>query len=239
VWASTPSGNKKLDAAYQEAQLKSSRCPIFLFFSVNTSGQFVGVAEMVGPVDFHKNFEYWQQDKWNGFFPVKWHIVKDVSNSLLKHITLEYNENKPVTNSRDTQEVKLEQGLQMLKIFKDHSSKTCILEDFPFYEGRQKTIQEKKAKQQQFPKQTWEDKPTTDENNKDGVVNGELKPQTPLEPKADLVKETSTTPNPSNGDVAKISENGSVTKPDVLKGGLKSAAVSEAKTVANGVANGV
>lgn len=60
---------------------------------------------MVGPVDFEKNVEYWQQDKWTGCFPVKWHIVKDVPNSLLKHITLENNENKPVTNSRDTQEV--------------------------------------------------------------------------------------------------------------------------------------
>lgn len=60
---------------------------------------------MVGPVDFNKNVEYWQQDKWIGCFPVKWHIVKDVPNSLLKHITLENNENKPVTNSRDTQEV--------------------------------------------------------------------------------------------------------------------------------------
>ena len=60
---------------------------------------------MVGPVDFQKNLEYWQQDKWNGCFPVKWHIVKDVPNSLLKHIILENNENKPVTNSRDTQEV--------------------------------------------------------------------------------------------------------------------------------------
>lgn len=60
---------------------------------------------MVGAVDFEKSVEYWQQDKWNGCFPVKWHIVKDVPNSLLKHITLENNENKPVTNSRDTQEV--------------------------------------------------------------------------------------------------------------------------------------
>ena len=60
---------------------------------------------MSGPVDFDKNLEYWQQDKWVGCFPVKWHIVKDVPNSLLKHITLENNENKPVTNSRDTQEV--------------------------------------------------------------------------------------------------------------------------------------
>lgn len=69
---------------------------------VNASGQFVGLAEMIGPVDFNKNVEYRQQDKWTGSFPLKWHIVKDVPNSLLKHITLE---NKPVTNSRDTQEV--------------------------------------------------------------------------------------------------------------------------------------
>uniref|UniRef100_UPI00397FC81A YTH domain-containing protein n=1 Tax=Salmonella sp. s58953 TaxID=3159711 RepID=UPI00397FC81A len=195
----------------------------------------VGVAEMVGPVDFHKNFEYWQQDKWNGFFPVKWHIVKDLSNSLLKHITLEYNENKPVTNSRDSQEVKLEQGLQMLKIFKDHSSKTCILDDFPFYEGRQKTIQEKKAKQQQFPKQIWEGKPVTDEKSKE-VMNGELKPQPLKSASANLVNETSTTPIPANGDATKISENGSVAMIGALKAGLKSAAVSEVKNVVNGIA---
>lgn len=60
---------------------------------------------MVGRVDFDKSVEYWQQDKWTGCFPMKWHIVKDVPNSLLKHITLENNENKPVTNSKDTQEV--------------------------------------------------------------------------------------------------------------------------------------
>uniref|UniRef100_A0A0E0KJ01 YTH domain-containing family protein n=1 Tax=Oryza punctata TaxID=4537 RepID=A0A0E0KJ01_ORYPU len=113
VWASTPNGNKKLDAGYREAQEKSSECPVFLFFSVNTSGQFVGVAEMVGPVDFDKTVDYWQQDKWNGCFPIKWHIVKDVPNNILKHITLDNNDNKPVTNSRDTQEVKLEQGLEM------------------------------------------------------------------------------------------------------------------------------
>lgn len=50
-------------------------------------------------------------------------------------------------------QVKLEPGLKMVKIFKEHASKTCILDDFGFYEARQKTIQEKKAKQQQFKKQ--------------------------------------------------------------------------------------
>lgn len=76
-----------------------------LLSQVNASGQFVGVAEMVGSVDFNRSLEYWQQDKWTGCFPVQWHVIKDIPNSLLKHITLENNENKPVTNSRDTQEV--------------------------------------------------------------------------------------------------------------------------------------
>ncbi|KAL3534047.1 hypothetical protein ACH5RR_007568 [Cinchona calisaya] len=153
VWTSTPNGNKKLDAAYKEAQEKSGGCPVFLLFSVNASGQFVGLAEMVGPVDFDKCMEYWQQDKWTGWFPVKWHIIKDVPNSMLRHLTLENNENKPVTNSRDTQEVKFEQGIEIIKIFKRHSSNTCILDDFEFYERRQRAIQEKKAKPQQFNEQ--------------------------------------------------------------------------------------
>lgn len=50
-------------------------------------------------------------------------------------------------------QVKLEQGVKIIKIFKDHSSKACILDDFGFYEARQKSILEKKAKQQQFQKQ--------------------------------------------------------------------------------------
>jgi hypothetical protein len=188
IWTSTANGNKKLGAAYQEAQQISGGCPIFLFFSVNTSGQFVGLAEMVGPVDFQKSFEYWQQDnKWTGSFPVKWHIVKDVPNTLLKHITLENNENKPVTNSRDTQEVKLELGLKMIKIFKDHASPTCLLDDIVFYEGREKSLQEKKVKQLQFQKQVWEGKTGDDVANRTQV--------------------SSEVPTLSSGDV-KIAENG-------------------------------
>ncbi|XP_039029176.1 YTH domain-containing protein ECT2-like isoform X2 [Hibiscus syriacus] len=175
VWASTSNGNKKLDAAFHEVKGKSAGCPVFLLFSVNTSGQFVGLAEMVGPVDFNKTVEYWQQDKWTGCFPVKWHIVKDVSNSLLRHITLTNNENKPVTNSRDTQEVNFEQGIQILKIFKEHSSKTCILDDFEFYETRQKIIQEKKAKHRHLQKQASNgepnDDPVTDNKDSAAVAN--------------------------------------------------------------------
>ncbi|KAI9196601.1 hypothetical protein LWI28_025326 [Acer negundo] len=109
VWSSTSHGNNKLQTAYENGQKiavgKPKGCPIFLFFSVNASSQFCGVAEMIGPVDFYKDMDFWQQDKWSGSFPVKWHIIKDVPNTCFRHIILENNENKPVTNSRDTQEL--------------------------------------------------------------------------------------------------------------------------------------
>ncbi|XP_019463716.1 PREDICTED: YTH domain-containing family protein 1-like [Lupinus angustifolius] len=229
VWASTQNGNKKLDAAYQDAQQKPGGCPVFLFFSVNTSGQFVGVAEMIGSVDFNKSLEYWQQDKWNGCFPLKWHIVKDVPNNLLRHISLENNENKPVTNSRDTQEVLLEPGLKLIKIFKEYTSKTCILDDFGFYESRQKTILEKKVKQQN-PKQVWEGK-STDEKTE---INGELKAQN-LGVASELLKDL--IPAKKDTDDHKLSENGSVAKAIDAPKGAKPV-VSETKIAANGTANG-
>ncbi|CAA2988862.1 YTH domain-containing family 3-like isoform X1 [Olea europaea subsp. europaea] len=150
VWSSTPNGNRKLNSAYEDAQriaaADSRGCNIFLFFSVNASGQFCGVAEMTGPVDFHKDMDFWQQDKWSGSFPVKWHIIKDVPNPNFRHVILENNENKPVTNSRDTQEIHYKKGIEMLKIFKNYISKTSLLDDFMYYENRQKILQEEKAR---------------------------------------------------------------------------------------------
>eukprot|EP00250_Pteridium_aquilinum_P010928 c19721_g1_i2 orf=731-2491(-) len=134
VWASTPNGNKKLDEAYQDAQRQaiemSVLCPVFLLFSVNGSRQFCGVAEMTGPLDYSKTMAFWEQHKWSGSFPVKWHIIKNVPNSQFRKIILENNENKPVTNSRDTQEVNLQQGLEMLNIFKSYPARTSILNEF-------------------------------------------------------------------------------------------------------------
>ena len=50
-------------------------------------------------------------------------------------------------------QVKLEQAVQVVKIFKSHLNKTSILDDFEFYETRQKALQEKKAKRLQYQKQ--------------------------------------------------------------------------------------
>lgn len=155
VWASTPNGNQKLNLAFEDAQLRAGDnpggCPIFLFFSVNGSGRFCGVAEMVGPVDFSKSMDFWQQDKWTGSFSVRWHIIKDIPNAQLRHIILENNDNKPVTNSRDTQDINLQEGLEMLEIFKNYPARSSIVDGFYLYESRQRALQEKRARMKAQP----------------------------------------------------------------------------------------
>jgi len=43
-------------------------------------------------------------------------------------------ERKPVTNSRDTQELLPDAGQEMLRIFHTHPSRTTLLQDFAYYE---------------------------------------------------------------------------------------------------------
>ncbi|XP_019424694.1 PREDICTED: methylated RNA-binding protein 1-like isoform X1 [Lupinus angustifolius] len=163
VWTSTPIGNKKLNASFHDAEAASTqtdiKCPIFLFFSVNGSGQFLGVAEMFGPVDFAKDMHFWKLDQYNGFFPIKWHIIRDVPNHLLRHIILDRNENRDVTFTRDTQEIPLKQGVEMLKIFKGYSGKKSLMDDFNFYEKREKEYREKREKELREKKSTKHTRP--------------------------------------------------------------------------------
>uniref|UniRef100_A0A3P9Q508 YTH domain-containing family protein n=1 Tax=Poecilia reticulata TaxID=8081 RepID=A0A3P9Q508_POERE len=134
IWCSTEHGNKRLDSAYRSLCNKG---PLYLLFSVNGSGHFCGVAEMRSPVDYNAYAGVWSQDKWKGKFEVKWIFIKDVPNNQLRHIRLENNDNKPVTNSRDTQEVPLEKAKQVLKVIATYKHTTSIFDDFAHYEKRQ------------------------------------------------------------------------------------------------------
>ncbi|NP_989392.1 YTH domain-containing family protein 1 [Xenopus tropicalis] len=134
IWCSTEHGNKRLDSAFRSMNGKG---PVYLLFSVNGSGHFCGVAEMKSPVDYGTSAGVWSQDKWKGKFDVKWLFVKDVPNNQLRHIRLENNDNKPVTNSRDTQEVPLEKAKLVLKIIATYKHTTSIFDDFSHYEKRQ------------------------------------------------------------------------------------------------------
>lgn len=134
VWTSTEHGNRRLNDAFKE---QSKNGPIYLIFSVNGSGHFCGIAQMMSDVDFDIETGIWSQDKWKGKFDVKWFYVKDVPNNALRHIRLENNDNKPVTNSRDTQEIPPDKARQVVKIIQSYKHQTSIFDDFAHYEKRE------------------------------------------------------------------------------------------------------
>jgi hypothetical protein len=53
----------RLDGAWREREGKG---PILLFFSVNGSGHFCGMAQMLSGVDYNSSAGVWAQDKWKG-----------------------------------------------------------------------------------------------------------------------------------------------------------------------------
>lgn len=149
IWASTELGNQRLDKAFLESANKG---PIYLFFSVNASGHFCGMAQMLTHVDYTTSSSVWAQDgKWKGVFKVRWIFVKDIPNSTLRHIKLNNtHEKKPVTNSRDTTELLDDAGKEMLNIFFQFNSRTSLLQDFQFYEIQSLQKQQQQQQQQQY-----------------------------------------------------------------------------------------
>jgi hypothetical protein len=66
-----------LNNSYKQAKAQGGE--VYLFFSCNGSGRFVGVAKMASEVDFEKMFMFWTQDtKWMGMMNLEWVFIKDV-----------------------------------------------------------------------------------------------------------------------------------------------------------------
>ena len=146
VWSSSKNGNIILTNAFHASHEKGGE--VYLFFSCNGSGRFVGVARMKTPCDLNKSFELWTQDgKWMGLFDVEWVFIKDVPFKEFKDIkiTMKDGEIKPVSNSRDTQEIPFEQGKIMIEKIAQFQNSNTILEHFEFYDMRQEN-QEKNIK---------------------------------------------------------------------------------------------
>ena len=74
-----------------------------------------------------------------GLFEVEWLFIKDVPFKEFKNIniTMKDGEIKPVSNSRDTQEIPFEQGKIMVEIIDKYQNSNTILEHFEFYDMRQ------------------------------------------------------------------------------------------------------
>ena len=87
VWSSSKNGNNTLSNAFRFTQ--ENKGHVYLFFSCNGSGRYVGVARMTSPCDENKKFDYWTQDnKWPGLFDVEWIYIKDVPFKEFKNIMM-------------------------------------------------------------------------------------------------------------------------------------------------------
>ena len=159
VWSSSKNGNLTLTNAYNITLEKNGN--VYLFFSCNGSGRFTGICRMKTPCDENKHFEFWTQDnKWPGLFEVEWLFIKDVPFKEFKDIiiTMKDGEIKPISNSRDTQEIPFEQAIIMIERISKYQNSNTILEHFEFYDLRQENYEKnmqlsKNAENQNYQKQ--------------------------------------------------------------------------------------
>ena len=159
VWSSSKNGNLTLTNAYNITLEKNGN--VYLFFSCNGSGRFTGICRMKTPCDENKHFEFWTQDnKWPGLFEVEWLFIKDVPFKEFKDIiiTMKDGEIKPISNSRDTQEIPFEQAKIMIERTSKYQNSNTILEHFEFYDLRQENYEKnmqlsKNAENQNYQKQ--------------------------------------------------------------------------------------
>ena len=138
VWSSSKDGNLTLSNAFKITE--ENKGNVYLFFSCNGSGRYCGLARMKTPCDENKTFGLWTQDgKWPGLFDVEWLFIKDVPFKEFKNviITMKDGEVKPISNSRDTQEVPFEQAKIMIQKIAEYQNTNTILEHFEFYDMRQ------------------------------------------------------------------------------------------------------
>ena len=170
VWSSSKTGNLTLTNSFNLTKEKNGY--VYLFFSCNGSGRFVGVARMKTPCDNDKSFEYWTQDqKWMGLFEVEWMFIKDVPFKEFKDIiiTMKDGETKPISNSRDVQEIPFDAAKKMMEIFENFQNTNTILEHFKFYDTRQENYMKKmkimKDVKEQQPIEKEIKEPAKEENN--------------------------------------------------------------------------
>ena len=78
-----------------------------------------------------------------GLFDVEWLFIKDVPFKEFKNITITMKDGeiKPVSNSRDTQEIPFEQAKIMIEKIAKYQNSNTILEHFEFYDLRQENYE--------------------------------------------------------------------------------------------------
>jgi len=141
IWTSTSKSNEFLNNLFEECSAKN--IPIFLFYSVVRSGQFVGVAQMTSKI-IEKSFQFWwEPEKWVNHFQIKWQFIKDVPYKYFSHLYME--DDLPVTRARDCTGVPGEVTKEMLQIYKDYEPYNSIFSAFPFMDIREDMLRSYKS----------------------------------------------------------------------------------------------
>ena len=175
VWSSSKNGNLTLSNAFQMTKEKNGN--VYLFFSCNGSGRYVGVARMKTSCDESRTFEFWTQDgKWTGLFDVEWLFIKDVPFKEFKEIiiTMKDGEIKPISNARDTQEIPFEQAKIMLEKISNYQNSNTILEHFEFYDMRQENYEKNMQAKKNYENQKYQ-QPQQNINNNNNDQNEQKK----------------------------------------------------------------
>ena len=172
VWSSSKDGNLTLSNAFRMTE--ENKGNVYLFYSCNGSGRYCGVARMKSPCDENKTFGLWTQDgKWPGLFDVEWLLIKDVPFKEFRNviITMKDGEVKPISNSRDTQEIPFEQAKIVIQKIAEYQNTNTILEHFEFYDMRQENYE----RNLQMSKNKEMKNPENNNSNNNNANNGNQK----------------------------------------------------------------
>lgn len=139
-WTSTTKTNQQLNDSYHYCQRRG--IPLYLVFTVVSSKQFCGVAEMRSPVQFNKIFNYWWEEvKWSGVFRLQWLYIKDLHHEDVRDVC---DGELSVVQMKDGSRVSFQSGLRLLAAFRDCEFVSDIFEEFERMDHREEKLRFKR-----------------------------------------------------------------------------------------------
>ena len=139
-WTSTTKTNQQLNESFHYCQRRG--IPLYLVFTVVSSKQFCGVAEMRSEVQFGKIFNYWWEEvKWSGLFRLRWLYVKDLHHEDVKELR---DGGTPVVHMKDGSRLSFEAGQRLLLAFQRSEFVSNIFEEFEGMDQREEKLRFKR-----------------------------------------------------------------------------------------------
>ncbi|KAF4735730.1 YTH domain-containing protein 2, partial [Perkinsus olseni] len=117
--------------------------PVYLFFSVSGSGMFLGMCQAIG-IDDTASLRWPDGVVRRGVIFLRWIFVRDVSNDCLQHLLVPMahcpstREPMPLPQCREGQEVPLQKGKEIMKIFRHavRQDGVSLLDDVAYYDKK-------------------------------------------------------------------------------------------------------